>query len=128
MSKYLPQAAVVKENYLQMVRRLRIEDRYATAIKGFQEELKTKSTVLPAMRALGLSAKHAVALEMRLQWQNEQAEEAAKRKAAQEEKLAALKAEAANEVLTDHQETLEKLADAQTKNPEATPATEQVET
>lgn len=95
MSKYIPQAAVVKENYMQMVRRFRIEKQYESAIKGFQELLKTKSTVIPAMRALGLSAKHSLSLEMRLQWLNEQEEEQAARKAAHAEKLAKLQAEQA---------------------------------
>jgi hypothetical protein len=97
MSKFLPAGAVAKENLMQLVRRTKIEMKHDAAIVGFKELLKSKRTVLPAMLALGFTQKHAVSLEMRLQWQIEQDEQQEKNRLAREAKLAELEAQNANE-------------------------------
>jgi hypothetical protein len=87
VSLYLPKSAVAKENYLQLVRRMRLEATHKEAIKGIQEILKEKTNVIGPLMALGLTRKHAIELQNRLVWQNDRLEAQAKENAAREAKL-----------------------------------------
>lgn len=98
MSLYLPRTAVAKENMNQLVRRTRLEMKHSDAIKGFQELLKEKQTVLPAILALGFTKKHAVNLEMRLIWANDAEAQAEKHRLAREAKLRQLEEEKAQAI------------------------------
>lgn len=85
MSKFIPSSANQREVHHQVTRRLHIEKRLNKEIAELQQELKTKSSVVVQLQALGLTKKHAENLNARLTRLN-QAE--AKFKAKQEAKAA----------------------------------------
>jgi glutamyl/glutaminyl-tRNA synthetase len=74
MSKYIPPSAVARETYQQVNRRIFIETKNKEKITLLKELLKTEPTIIPQLRELGLTKKHAENLEQRLQYVNQMEE------------------------------------------------------
>lgn len=74
MSRYLPLRSVQRETYRQVARRLHIERTFKDIIAPLKEVLKTRATVVNELMAIGLTEKHAISLNNRLQFLNQQEE------------------------------------------------------
>lgn len=102
MSRYFSKTAILKEQLMQFQRRRYIEVKHRDAIMALKEELKIKPTIVPELRALGLTEAHARTLNANLigiiAYEARLAEIETKKKAAIEN------------VIAEPVETLEKLA------------------
>lgn len=96
MSRFLPRATTQRQVYNQLRARLYKEHKLRKEIEALRQELKTRSSVVTELMALGLTTKHANNLDGRLKYLNIQ-EERAKREAeptVEPEKIQAIAAEA----------------------------------